>query len=34
MTVSYADVEPGTRSSARTYQVTRLDLVKYCRRLW
>ena len=29
MTVSYADVEPGTELPARSYQVTRLDLVKY-----
>jgi acyl dehydratase len=29
MSVSYADVEPGTELPARAYQVTRLDLVKY-----
>jgi acyl dehydratase len=29
MTVSYADVEPGTELPARSYRVTRLDLVKY-----
>jgi acyl dehydratase len=29
MTVSYADVEPGTELPAKSYQVTRLDLVKY-----
>jgi acyl dehydratase len=30
MTVSYADVEPGTAIEPRAYRVTRLDLVKYC----
>jgi len=29
MTVSYADVEPGAELPARSYRVTRLDLVKY-----
>jgi acyl dehydratase len=29
MAVSYADVEPGTELPARSYRVTRLDLVKY-----
>ena len=29
MSVSYADVEPGTELPARSYRVTRLDLVKY-----
>ena len=30
MTITYADVEPGTAIEQRTYRVTRLDLVKYC----
>jgi len=29
MSVSYAEVEPGTELPARSYRVTRLDLVKY-----
>jgi hypothetical protein len=29
MTVKYADVEPGTELPAKSYRVTRLDLVKY-----
>jgi len=29
MSVSYADVEPGLELPARSYRVTRLDLVKY-----
>jgi len=29
MSISYADVEPGTELPARSYRVTRLDLVKY-----
>jgi hypothetical protein len=29
MPVNYADVEPGTELPGRSYQVTRLDLVKY-----
>jgi acyl dehydratase len=29
MTVTYADVEKGTELPARSYRVTRLDLVKY-----
>ena len=30
MTITYADVEPGTAIERRTYRITRLDLVKYC----
>ena len=30
MTITYADVEPGTAIEQRTYRITRLDLVKYC----
>ena len=30
MTITYADVEPGTAIEPRTYRITRLDLVKYC----
>src|SRR6202034_1946642 len=30
MTITYADVEPGTAIDPRTYRITRLDLVKYC----
>ena len=30
MTVSYDSVAPGTELPPRSYQVTRLDLVKYC----
>jgi acyl dehydratase len=29
MAVKYADVEPGTAIAAKSYRVTRLDLVKY-----
>jgi len=29
-TVKYADVQPGAELEARSYPVTRLDLVKYC----
>jgi len=30
MTVTYADVEPGTEIPGKSYRATRLDLVKYC----
>ncbi len=30
VTVRYADVQPGAELEARSYPVTRLDLVKYC----
>ena len=30
MTISYAEVGPGTAIEPRTYRITRLDLVKYC----